>query len=224
MEEAKPVPKSRVVPQNRNVLSPAFALVALFACMSFFVDAPIDQWVAAHRHPAWETTAKMVSRYCAWHWLMGFAALCLGIAWLRRRRDWVRILIAMMIASSIAGLGADCLRGITGRTRPNAAVAQGWYGMHHGSEWLVGRHAYNSFPSGHTAAAVAFAVTLLLSRRWPGLLLLSGAIVVAGSRIYLRDHHFSDVMAGAMLGGTIACWVWFRLMDRVWRERRVVRV
>ena len=215
------MPDGRVVPQTRSVFPATLVLISLlavFAGISFFFDAPLDHWVAEHRHPAWQTAAKMISRYCAWHWLMGAAALCLAISWLRRRRDWVRILIAMMIASSIAGLSADCLRGITGRTRPYAPVAQGWYGMHRGSEWLVGRHAYNSFPSGHSAAAVAFAVPLLFSRRWSGLLALSGALIVGGSRICLSAHHLSDVMVGAMLGAATASWVWYRLIDKVCRR------
>jgi undecaprenyl-diphosphatase len=76
--------------------------------------------------------------------------------------------------------------------------------VRHDGKWLVGQHAYNSFPSGHTAAATAFATALWLMHRKRGGVLLFGAAVIAASRIYLRDHHFSDVVAGAFLGVAVA--------------------
>jgi undecaprenyl-diphosphatase len=57
-----------------------------------------------------------------------------------------------------------------------------------------------SFPSGHAAAATAVAATLT---RWDprlGLLVLPVAAAVAVSRVRLRVHHVSDVLAGAALG------------------------
>ena len=226
MENTTTAMPSPIIPKKRLGISSTLRLAVLAgvcAGASFFFDARIEGWVAAHRNPAWEGAAKAVSRYGAWHWLMGVTMVGFAISWMRRQREWVRILAAMMIASSIAGLSADCIRGITGRTRPNADVPQAWYGMHHDSMWLVGRHAYNAFPSGHTAAATAFAMVLWLSHRKRGALLLLGAAVVAGSRIYLGEHHFSDVIAGAILGVGVATWVWFRLMNKLrWGENPLV--
>jgi len=190
-------------------------LAGLCIGVSFFFDAPIDMWMAAHRGLGFENVAKAISRYGAWHWLMGIAIFGLAISWFRARRDWMRILAAMMIASSVSGLSADCLRGLTGRTRPNADVPQGWYGIRHDSKWLVGQHAYNSFPSGHTAAITGFAVALWLSRRKHGSLLLLAAAAIAASRIYLRDHHFSDIVAGAFLGVGVATWIWYSFLAQL---------
>ena len=90
-----------------------------------------------------------------------------------------------------------------------------------GSATLVGRprslgvwrpeepHATSSFPSGHTAAAVALHTTLadLLDRhgvrgsRVLGPLLRYGIPGgIALSRIYRGQHHISDTVAGALLG------------------------
>jgi undecaprenyl-diphosphatase len=57
-----------------------------------------------------------------------------------------------------------------------------------------------SFPSGHAAAATAVAATISLAH--PGLApaLLPLAALVARSRVTLRVHHPSDVVAGALLG------------------------
>lgn len=63
---------------------------------------------------------------------------------------------------------------------------------------------YIHSPSGHVAAAtmVAGGLALLLLRRPPSVLPLAvlAAVVVGISRILLREHSFSEVMIGAMVG------------------------
>jgi undecaprenyl-diphosphatase len=57
-----------------------------------------------------------------------------------------------------------------------------------------------SFPSGHAAASMAVAGTVSLHAPMlaPGLLIT--AVLVAASRVTLRVHHPTDVLAGAALG------------------------
>jgi membrane-associated phospholipid phosphatase len=178
--------------------------------IGFFVDQPIDRWVATHRAGDWEMAAKLCSRFFAWHWLMAAAGAGLVLASVKGRREWLRVLCVMMVAASLAGLTADVLRGLTGRTRPYAQVPQGFYGVRSGSEWLITKHAYNSFPSGHTAAIAGFAVPLLFWRRGFAWLVFPVISLVAAARVYLGAHHFSDVLAGALLGTLIAVAFWRR--------------
>ncbi|MCA1659313.1 MAG: phosphatase PAP2 family protein, partial [Verrucomicrobiaceae bacterium] len=100
------------------------------------------------------------------------------------------------------------------RTRPYVAVPQGFYGVRSGSEWLITKHAYNSFPSGHTAAVTGFLVPLVLWQRR----FLSAALpiicLVGAARVYVSAHHLSDVIAGAALGGLIALSVSRRWLAR----------
>lgn len=57
----------------------------------------------------------------------------------------------------------------------------------------------SSFPSGHATAAFTAATLLSTNaRNRPAWFALAG--LVAGSRVYVRMHHASDVMAGAALG------------------------
>ncbi len=68
-----------------------------------------------------------------------------------------------------------------------------------------------SFPSGHAVAAAATAVALVLvlmeagpdRRRWEWIA-AGFAFVMACSRVYLRAHWLSDVVAGVLLGAGIA--------------------
>jgi membrane-associated phospholipid phosphatase len=70
----------------------------------------------------------------------------------------------------------------------------------------------SSFPSGHASAAFTAAVVLSQGRRGRPLF-FAAAAVVASSRVYVRIHHASDVVAGATLGyllGRVAVRVWAR--------------
>jgi undecaprenyl-diphosphatase len=71
----------------------------------------------------------------------------------------------------------------------------------------------SSFPSGHASAA--FAAAALLSdgsRSKP--VYYSLAALVAASRVYVRIHHASDVLAGAAVGAGVGA-----LAKRIWRIR-----
>ncbi len=63
-------------------------------------------------------------------------------------------------------------------------------------------HSYNTFPSGHTLSAFAFFgfLALLTKSRVLGILLFICAFSVGLSRVYLLQHFFTDVYAGAILG------------------------
>ncbi|TJZ54414.1 phosphatase PAP2 family protein [Streptomyces piniterrae] len=62
----------------------------------------------------------------------------------------------------------------------------------------------SSFPSGHTASAVAFATGVAFENKWWGLALAPVAVSVAFSRIYTGAHYPGDVLAGAALGAGAA--------------------
>ncbi|MGI8436840.1 MAG: phosphatase PAP2 family protein [Chthoniobacterales bacterium] len=195
---------------KRGILA-GFCLFLLVA--AFFLDARVDHWTAAHRFPGLQEAATFWCKYLAWPWLMLYAGVGWLVAWRWGRKEGVRVLCAMMIAASLAGLSADLGRGLTGRTRPyNESAPQGWYGVRRDGHWLIGRHAFNSFPSGHTAAISGFLVPLVCwRRRWAALVFpLIG--IMAAARVYLRAHHLSDVTAGAMLGALVAYLVWRRFV------------
>jgi membrane-associated phospholipid phosphatase len=68
----------------------------------------------------------------------------------------------------------------------------------------------SSFPSGHASAAMTAAGVLSQGDPlWP--LYYAIGAVVAGSRVYVKIHHPSDVVAGAILGVVLAC-----LARRAW--------
>jgi membrane-associated phospholipid phosphatase len=66
-------------------------------------------------------------------------------------------------------------------------------------------HEYNSFPSGHTAAAwfCFIWIALYINKRWAGILMALFACGVGISRVYLFQHFPIDVAFGAFIG--ISC-------------------
>ncbi|MDB5124126.1 MAG: bcrC [Mucilaginibacter sp.] len=72
--------------------------------------------------------------------------------------------------------------------------------------------SHNSFPSGHTLTAFATGVLftyLLKNKNWAILLLFYG-VMVGFSRMYLSEHFFEDVIAGSVLGVSVAIlWIWW---------------
>ncbi|MFU1798360.1 phosphatase PAP2 family protein [Paenibacillus azoreducens] len=62
----------------------------------------------------------------------------------------------------------------------------------------------HSFPSGHTTAAFSLAIPLILGHPEWICLFLPLALIVGMSRIYLGLHYPSDVLAGAVIGTSVA--------------------
>jgi len=184
-------------------------LAGIFIALSFCLDAPVRAFVVAHQIPALHEAARLVSKYGAWQWLMLVCALLLGFAAWRGNMDWKRLIITLMLVSSIAGLLADATRNLTGRPRPNSGIAPGWYGAWHDGHWLVGDSRYNAFPSGHTAAATGLVAPLFFLRRRMRWLLAGIPMAIAGSRIYLGAHNLSDVVTSVCLAFAVAA-LWFR--------------
>ncbi|MEG2118425.1 MAG: phosphatase PAP2 family protein [Clostridia bacterium] len=57
-----------------------------------------------------------------------------------------------------------------------------------------------SFPSGHTSSAFAVASVLMFYNRRFGTIAAIIAVLIGFSRLYLRVHFLTDVIAGAVLG------------------------
>ncbi len=100
--------------------------------------------------------------------------------------------LAMVVANIISHLPVQVLKRLVARARP--ADSNGV------PLATVALPDPFSFPSGHAAAATAVAVTASLAYPWVAPLVLPLAFLVALSRVTLRVHYLSDVVAGAILG------------------------
>lgn len=87
---------------------------------------------------------------------------------------------------------SQLLKRVLKRRRPNVGIA--------GFHALVQNPDAFSFPSGHTAAAVALAVAWAGEGSGLGLFVSRFAALVGASRVHLGAHYPLDVMAGATIG------------------------
>ncbi|MDR3264026.1 MAG: phosphatase PAP2 family protein [Clostridiales bacterium] len=82
------------------------------------------------------------------------------------------------------------------RTRP--------YDVNTGVNLLIPPPGDYSFPSGHSASAFAFAVSVLIFNKKIGIPAVILAFAVALSRLYLYVHYPSDVLSGIIIGILLA--------------------
>lgn len=129
--------------------------------------------------------------------LRTISAVVAAAGLLTGNRRLVRAGVRMLLAHEIATLAKDVIKRRIDRTRPHSARTD--------AERRVkpGRHTAKtktSFPSGHSAGAVA--VARAFGREYPQFQApaLAAAAVVAAMQVPRLNHYPSDVVAGALLG------------------------
>ncbi|MDX3098161.1 phosphatase PAP2 family protein [Streptomyces sp. ME19-03-3] len=150
-----------------------------------WVTSRIAAWdspYARHALPAVGWAAKHSKVWCA------SAALMAGFGG-RRGRTAARAGLSAVALGQVAATFA--VKPLTHRARPPRQL------IHHQTGQ---RPESSSFPSGHTAAAVAF--TASVGRTWPamGAVCAVPAAMVSFERVYSGAHYPSDVAAGAVVG------------------------
>jgi len=145
------------------------------------------------RLPGWEVgLLRLASRLgdgVFWYVLM--AAL---IAW--HGLSAVPAVLHMIVAGLAGTLLYKWLKGATERPRPYQACPS--------ILCLTAPLDRFSFPSGHTLHAVVFSVVATAYYPPLGWLVWPFTALVAASRLVLGLHYVSDVLAGALIGATIA--------------------
>jgi len=195
---------------------------------AFRIDAPVREAVVASHGKDWKDSAdnrfhSSVRVYGDWPPLMVGCLVALALARILKSRRWMRVIAAAMIASTLAGLLGNVSRLTTGRTRPKESpkIEQGFYGPWHDGKLLVGKPAYNSFPSGHTATAFGLAAVIVYTSPAVGIFALVGAGLVAWSSIVTGNHHPSDVTVSVILSFFVAwiVWRWMSGPGGAWIEK-----
>ncbi len=113
-----------------------------------------------------------------------------GLRGLRSEHDWwaaLRVGAGVFAESALVNVG---IKSVFRRARPPWEVDR---------PFRLRQPRTSSFPSGHATAAFTAAGLLADDDPlWPAYYAL--AVVVATSRVYVRIHHASDVLAGAVVG------------------------
>lgn len=110
--------------------------------------------------------------------------------------------------------------------KPLVSRARPWVVME-GFQTLLTSSDPNSFPSGHTCAAFAFAAAVCVAapKKWMKAAAVIAAVLMGCSRLYVGVHFPSDVLAGAVIGtlcGLAGAWLAGKLLEG-FRNRRAVK-
>ena len=161
------------------------------------MDSSLFEWT--NRLADRTTWAHGPMRFYADYGIVAFAALLL-VAFLRsrHRNDLTAIAGSLWAgAAALIALGVGQLIGnAVDRARPYETLT----GVH----VLIDRTTDFSFPSDHATTVGAVAVGLLLVERRLGLIAIVAAVAMAFTRVYVGAHYPLDVLAGLVLGGTVA--------------------
>ena len=171
------------------------------------LDDAVYSAIAATPTPTLDRSLRRLSSAADYSRLSIASAAVLAVAAGRRGRDAAKLgLASIAVTSTTLNLG---VKPIVRRRRPDP-VAQ---------EVPVSRQlrmpASTAFPSGHSAAAFAFATgvgQVLPGAAFP---LRGLAALVAYSRVHTGVHYPGDVLAGSLLGGALA-----QLTTRALERRR----
>ena len=179
------------------------------------IDEAVLVWIAEHlRCAVLDPVMKLYTQLGNAGLLFIGAALVL-LCFKQTRRAGASALCAMLLGLIVVNL---TIKPLVSRARP-WLVIEGFVN-------LVPGHDPNSFPSGHTNAAFAFAVSLcaVLPQRRAKAAALCAAALMGCSRLYVGVHFPSDVLAGAAIGtlcGLAGAWIvkqaWDRIQSR-WRD------
>ena len=157
-----------------------------------FADAAVVRWAERVQSDETEAIVRLMNRFGGGMnpAMVVFFFLIAGIAYAERR--WIGYAIAMGGAGLAAGIGAQIVKHVVGRARPEL-----WLGPTH---YAPGNST--SFPSGHTVGAFALAGVLIFASRSVTVRAIAFGLAAAVglSRILAFRHWASDVVASAILG------------------------
>lgn len=152
------------------------------------VDEKILRCISKTRNPFLDKIMVFITKIgnmgTIW-WLFALVLLALT----ENKKSPLKIILTLCVTGF---LGEIVIKSLVGRMRPSKSIAQ--------EQLLIKKPKTYSFPSGHSSSS--FAAALMIGFEYPVLSVpvFVLAPLIAFSRLYLRVHYPSDVLAGAFLG------------------------
>lgn len=115
-----------------------------------------------------------------------------------RRPTTMRVGTRMLASHAIATGMKTAIKASVDRTRPARALARGGHRVEKGKGAKDG--GLNSFPSGHTAGAMAVAEAIARDVPAAALPMRAAAASIGAMQLPRGKHYLSDVLAGAAIG------------------------
>lgn len=168
------------------------------------LDTRIFLFLNSYHSPFWDKIMVFISGRI--EWLPLYLFLIFWIFYKFRRKGWI-ILVLTLLVFALSDLGSVHLfKNVFERLRPSrnpeleglVHIVNGYRGGLYG---FVSSHASNTF-------CLAVFMSLVFRNRWMVIGMMSWAVVVSYSRIYLGVHYPFDVLGGAVWGSLMAILVY----------------
>ncbi len=212
---------------GRHVWLPALLLALAVGALA--LDVPLARWCVEYDFPGFVVDLFVVVE--PFGNALGVVIILLAIFSLDPQRRWGIPRLATTAFG--AGIAVNLIKISVVRWRP-CSFKVGAVFEFDGSVWdtfdgflplLGGTSWQQSFPSGHTATAVALAAALCWFHGRGRTLFVVLAVLVAGNRVLTNAHYLSDTLVGAAVGclaatvclrrGALARW--FDRKEQGWR-------
>lgn len=190
---------------RRTALWFVLGFVALIAALHL-LDRPISAWGQGLPDNV-RAVFFWITQWGKSDWILIPTFIAWLAAWLLSlvTRENIRLALRELAALAgfiflgvgLPGLAATLLKRAIGRGRPETWTADAPLSFH-SFNWNA--YEYQSFPSGHSTTAFAFAAVISFlwpKAFWPAMVF---AALVAVSRIVAGEHYPTDITAGAVLG------------------------
>ncbi len=201
LDETVQPPRLFVVPLWFRALFPVAMLLISALCLS--IDMQVARFFRFEKTPSF--VRELVQNTEPFGHGIGVVVILLVAIWLNRKQKNAYLLIGAITLG--AGLCTNIAKFIIARSRPrdlDIASIDVFQSFHGWFPYLNGFEASQSFPSGHTTVAFAFAVCLsALHPQAKGIFFFLAAFVAFG-RVQCGAHFPSDVFAGAAMGWTVS--------------------
>ena len=202
--------KTWLLPGRKRIIFVLFIALILFSLIAWIVfvadESSLDEKVFESIAPQRTATLTQIMRLVTFLGNTEFlitANILLVIIFCRQKKYWFAITVAVVALSNVIVMSA--LKRLFQRQRPADPLIDGITNF--------------SFPSGHAFMSVAFYGLLIwfaaitITNRWLQraiiIFLLLLILLIGFSRIYLRVHYTTDILAGFTLGFT---WLIISLM------------
>jgi membrane-associated phospholipid phosphatase len=141
----------------------------------------------------------------------GLTGAALGVGLITKNKKWQNFALDNLQAQLFTGGLTWVFKELTHRARPESGAGNfAWYGPFHGQ-------SHKSFFSGHTSLSFSTATMIFLhtgKKWWIGALTYGTATAVGISRMQQQKHWASDVVAGALIGTTVANFIYKQQENR----------
>lgn len=206
-------------------------LITLITFSYFMLDIPIAKFFLADTK-TYEPIGDFISIWGESHWYIGSAIIGFVVfKYFKKNSLYANRFLFLLYINIFSGLISLFLKHIFGRIRPWGMRNNGdEFGFllfanfdmgfvqkmkYHATTLADAPTTYTSFPSGHTTTVFAFFTFLTIFFPRYIYLWLSGAVIMASSRLLANDHFLSDLFAGILVGTLSTLFIYSKMRNKL---------